>query len=66
MKHSNQIREYLLTDTGVQFWTSISGRSRTLDGLGSRRTGAREGEQMLASDLENQRKKRMLEERFAP
>ncbi len=44
MKHSNQIREYLLTDMGVtDFGRLPRGRSRTLDGLGSRRTGGQRG-----------------------
>ena len=62
MKHSNQIREYLLTDTGMQILDVYLGKQGGLL-MGSARAAqeAREGEQMLASDLENQRKKRMLE-----
>jgi len=62
MKHSNQIREYLLTDTGVQILDVYLGaRAGLLMGSARAAQEAREGEQMLASDLENQRKKRMLE-----
>ena len=65
MKHSNQIREYLLTDTGVQILDVYLGKQGGLL-MGSARAAqeAREGEQMVASDLENERKKRMLERKL--
>jgi circadian clock protein KaiC len=65
MKHSNQIREYLLTDTGVKILDAYLGAGAGLL-MGSARAAqeAREGEQMLASDLEKGRKKRMLERKL--
>ena len=62
MKHSNQIREYLLTDQGVQILDVYLGaRAGLLMGSARAAQEARESEQMQASDLENERKKRMLE-----
>jgi circadian clock protein KaiC len=65
MNHSNQIREYLLTDTGVKILDAYLGAGAGLL-MGSARAAqeAREGEQMLASDLEKGRKKRMLERKL--
>jgi circadian clock protein KaiC len=65
MKHSNQIREYLLTDRGVRILDVYLGAGAGLL-MGSARAAqeTREGEQMLASDQENQRKKRMLERKL--
>jgi circadian clock protein KaiC len=65
MKHSNQIREYLLTDTGVQILDVYLGAGSGLL-MGSARASqeARESEQMQASDLKNERKKRVLERKL--
>jgi circadian clock protein KaiC len=65
MKHSNQIREYLLTDTGVQILDAYLGAGAGLL-MGSARAAqeAREGEHMLSSDLEKERKKRVLERKL--
>jgi len=65
MKHSNQIREYLLTDRGVRILDVHLGAGAGLL-MGSARAAqeAREGEKMLASDPENERKKRMLERKL--
>lgn len=65
MKHSNQIREYLLTDKGVQIMdVYIGAGSGFLMGSARAAQEAREGEQMLASNLENDRKKSMLERKL--
>jgi circadian clock protein KaiC len=65
MKHSNQIREFLLTDMGVKILDVYLGAGAGVL-MGSARAAqeTREGEQMLASDQENQRKKRMLERKL--
>ena len=65
MKHSNQIREYLLTDRGVRILDVYLGAGAGLL-MGSARAAqeAREGEKMLVSDPENERKKRMLERKL--
>lgn len=65
MAHSNQIREFLLTDQGVQIMDVYLGKQGGLL-MGSARTAqeAREGELMLASDLENERKKRAQERKL--
>jgi circadian clock protein KaiC len=65
MKHSNQIREFLLTDQGVKILDVYLGAGAGVL-MGSARAAqeTREGEQMLASDQENQRKKRMLERKL--
>ena len=65
MKHSNQIREFLLTDQGVKILDVYLGAGAGLL-MGSARAAqeTREGEQMQASDLENVRKKRMLERKL--
>ena len=65
MKHSNQIREYLLTDQGVKILDVYLGAGAGVL-MGSARAAqeTREGEQMLPSDQENQRKKRMLERKL--
>jgi circadian clock protein KaiC len=61
MKHSNQIREFLLTDQGVKILDVYLGtRAGLLMGSARAAQEAREGELVLASDLENERKKRML------
>jgi len=65
MKHSNQIREYLLTDRGVRILDVYLGaRAGLLMGSARAAQEAREGELMLASDPENERKKRMLERKL--
>jgi circadian clock protein KaiC len=65
MKHSNQIREFLLTDQGVKILDVYLGAGAGVL-MGSARAAqeTREGEQMLAFDQENQRKKRMLERKL--
>jgi circadian clock protein KaiC len=65
MRHSNQIREYLLTDQGVKIMDVYLGKQGGLL-MGSARISqeAREDELMSASDLENERKKRALERKL--
>jgi circadian clock protein KaiC len=65
MRHSNQIREYLLTDQGVKIMDVYLGRQGGLL-MGSARAAqeAREDESISASDLENERKKGALERKL--
>ncbi len=65
MRHSNQIREYSLTDQGVKIMDVYLGKQGGLL-MGSARISqeAREDELMSASDLENERKKRALERKL--
>jgi circadian clock protein KaiC len=65
MRHSNQIREYLLTDQCVKIMDVYLGKQGGLL-MGSARATqeAREDELMSASDLENERKKGELERKL--
>ncbi len=65
MRHSNQIREFLLTDQGVKIMDVYLGNQGGLL-MGSARAAqeAREDELMSASDLENERKKGELERKL--
>ena len=65
MKHSNQIREFLLTDMGVQILDAYLGAGAGFL-MGSARAAqeAIESENTHASDLENERKKRILKRKL--
>jgi circadian clock protein KaiC len=65
MAHSNQIREFLLTDQGVQIMDVYLGAGAGFL-MGSARAAqeAREDELISLSNLENERKKRVLERKL--
>lgn len=65
MKHSNQIREFLLTDNGVKLMDVYLGPQGGLL-MGSARAAqeARENEEMVARDQKAERKRRELESRL--
>jgi circadian clock protein KaiC len=57
MAHSNQIREFLLTSEGVKLVAPYLGTGRVLTGSARLAQEAREKEDALARDMENERRK---------
>jgi circadian clock protein KaiC len=60
MAHSNQIREFLLTSEGVKLVAPYLGTGRVLTGSARLAQEAREKEDALARDMENERRKAEL------
>lgn len=66
MAHSNQVREFLISNRGTDLVAAYSGPSGVLTGAARVAQTAREMAEALASQLEAARRKRALERKRAP